>query len=212
MEFWDKVTMKDLIVLVADKNMQFTLQGLFSRNQSLGIRDVSQDYDIFVHPQRDPGCYNQCVDFLHSFRAVYNYGLVVFDHEGSGQESKSREEIEGELEQKLEASGWDERVAVVVLEPELESWVWSDSPHVERILGWGNQHVSLRNWLLDKNFLEHNHTKPSRPKEALETTLRFVQKPRSSSIYEQLAKNVGFTKCQDSSFLKLKSVLQTWFS
>ena len=204
--------MKDLIVLVADKNMQFTLQGLFSRNQSLGIRDVSQDYDIFVHPQRDPGCYNQCVDFLHSFTTVYNYGLVVFDHEGSGQESKSREEIEAELEQKLEASGWNDRVAVIVLEPELESWVWSDSPHVERILGWEEQLTSLRNWLLDKDFLEAEEIKPSRPKEALEMTLRFVQKPRSSSIYEQLAKSVGFARCQDQSFLKLKNVLRTWFS
>jgi hypothetical protein len=204
--------MKDLVVLVADKNTQFTLQGLFSRNQSLGIRDVSQDYDIFVHPQRDPGCYNQCVDFLHSFTGVYNYGLVVFDHEGSGQESKSREEIEAELEQKLNGSGWNDRAAVIVLEPELESWIWSDSPHVERILGWEEQPSSLRNWLLNKNFLESEQIKPSRPKEALETTLRFVQKPRSSSIYEQLAKSVGFARCQDNSFLKLKNVLQSWFS
>lgn len=204
--------MKDLVVLVADKNTQFTLQGLFSRNQSLGIRDVSQDYDIFVHPQRDPGCYNQCVDFLRSFNGVYNYGLVIFDHEGTGQDNKSREEIETELEQKLNDSGWNNRVSVIVLEPELESWVWSNSPNVEKVLGWEEQPSSLRNWLIDKKFLESEQIKPSRPKEALEATLRFVQKPRSSSIYEQLAKSVGFARCQDESFLKLKSVLQSWFS
>jgi hypothetical protein len=204
--------MKDLVVLVADKNTQFTLQGLFSRNQSLGIRDVSQNYDIFVHPQRDPGCYNQCVDFLRSFKGVYNYGLVVFDHEGSGQERKRREEIEAELERKLSESGWNMRVAVIVLEPELESWVWNDSPHVERILGWEDQEFSLKNWLISQNFLDVAQIKPSRPKEALETTLRFVSKPRSSSIYEQLARSVGFSRCQDESFLKLKNVLQSWFS
>lgn len=204
--------MKDLVVLVADKNIQFTLQGLFSRNQSLGILDVSDNYDIFVHPQRDPGCYNQCVDFLRSFKGVYNYGLVVFDHEGSGQENKSREEIESELEKKLIDSGWRDRVAVIVLEPELESWIWSDSPHVERILGWEEQESTLKNWLVMQNFLEPEQIKPSRPKEALETMLRFVSKPRSSSIYEQLAKSVGFARCQDNSFLKLKSILQSWFS
>lgn len=204
--------MKDLVVLVADKNTQFTLQGLFSRNQSLRIRDISQDYDIFVHPQRDPGCYNQCVDFLRSLRGVYDYGLVVFDHEGSGQESKSREEIEADLEQRLSDSGWNNRVAVIVLEPELESWVWSDSPHVERILGWEEDSASLKNWLIEHAFLDQEQIKPSRPKEALETTLRFVSKPRSSSIYEQLAKNVGFSRCQDDSFVKLKNVLQSWFS
>jgi len=204
--------MKDLVVLVADKNIQFTLQGLFSRNQSLGIRDISQNFDIFVHPQRDPGCYNQCANFLHSFTEVYNHCLVVFDHEGSGQESKSLEAIESELEQKLSLSGWNDRAAVIVLEPELESWVWSGSPHVERILGWEEQPTSLRTWLLDKSFLKLNQIKPARPKEALEMTLRFVQKPRSSSIYEQLAKSVGFAKCQDQSFIKLKHVLQTWFN
>ena len=204
--------MKDLVILVADKNIQFTLQGLFSRNQSLGIRDVSQSNDIFVHPQRDPGCYNQCVNFLRSFNGVYNYGLVVFDHEGSGQEHKTREEIEVELELQLAQSGWNNRIAVIVLEPELESWIWSNSPHVERILGWEEQTTSLKNWLISQKFLESEQVKPSRPKEALETTLRFVSKPRSSSIYEQLAKSVGFTRCQDNSFLKLQNVLQSWFS
>lgn len=203
--------MKDLIVLVADKNIQFTLQGLFSRSQSLGIRDVSNSNDIFVHPQRDPGCYNQCVNFLRSFTGVYNYGLVVFDHEGSGREHKSREEIEAELEQELTRSGWDNRISVIVLEPELESWIWSDSPHVERILGWEEQENSLKSWLTNQNFLEQEQLKPSRPKETLETTLRFVSKPRSSSIYEQLAKNVGFARCQDNSFLKLKATLKHWF-
>lgn len=203
--------MKDLVVLVADKNTQFTLQGIFSRPQSLGIREISLSSDIFVHPQRDPGCYNQCVNFLRSLKGVYNYGLVVFDHEGSGQEIKDRVAIETEIEQQLSDSGWNNRNSVIVLEPELESWVWSDSPHVERILGWEDQATSLKDWLIGHSFLEIEQIKPSRPKEALEATLRFVSKPRSSSIYEQLARNVGFAKCQDSSFLKLKTVLQKWF-
>ena len=201
-----------MVVLVADKNTQFALQGLFSRNQSLGIRDISRDYDIFVHPQRDPGCYNHCVDFLRSFNGVYNYGLVVFDHEGSGQDNKSRNEIEIELEQRLIGSGWDNRMAVIVLEPELESWVWSDSPHVERILGWEDQPTSLRNWLINQNFLESEQIKPSRPKEAMDEAIRFVGKPHSSSIFLQLAERVSLTRCQDASFLKLKNVLQSWFS
>lgn len=203
--------MKDLVVLVADKNTQFTLQGLFSRTQSLGIQDISQTYDIFSHPQRDPGCYIQCVDFLRPFINGYKHALVIFDHEGSGQENKSREELEVELEQKLGNTGWDNRASVIVLEPELESWIWSDSPHVERILGWEQQDLPLKDWLITQNFLEPEQIKPLRPKEALETALRIVSKPRSSSIYEQLAKRVSFTRCQDNSFLKLKTVLKLWF-
>ncbi|HXG86411.1 MAG TPA: hypothetical protein VNI84_20500 [Pyrinomonadaceae bacterium] len=204
--------MKDLVVLAADKNTQFTLQGLFSRNQSLGIRDIATSSDIFVHPQRDPGCYNQCVNFLRSFKGVYNYGLVIFDREGSGQETKTREEIEAELEQQLSDSGWNDRIAVIVIEPELESWVWSDSPHVERILGWDEQIISLKDWLVNQNFLESNQVKPSRPKEAMDGAIRQVKKPHSSSIFLQLAEKVSLNRCQDNSFLKLKTILQLWFS
>lgn len=204
--------MKDLVVLAADKNTQFTLQGIFSRNQSLGIRDIASSSDVFVHPQRDPGCYNQSVNFLRSFRGVYNYGLVIFDREGSGQENKTREEIEAELEQQLSDSGWNDRIAVIVLEPELESWVWSDSPHVERILGWDEQIISLKDWLVDQNFLELNQIKPSRPKEAMDEAIRKVGKPHSSSIFLQLAEKVSLNRCQDNSFLKLKNILQLWFS
>ncbi len=203
--------MKDLVVLVADKNTQFTLQGLFSRTKSLGIQDISQTYDIFSHPQRDPGCYNQCVDFLRPFINGYNHSLVIFDHEGSGQENKTREEIEAELEEKLGNSGWNDRVSVIVLEPELESWIWSDSPHVERILGWEGQNLSLREWLIAEDCLQQGQIKPSRPKETLETVLRVVSKPRSSAIYEQIAEKVSLLRCQDNSFLKLKAVLKLWF-
>lgn len=59
-----KKFIKDLVVLVADKNTEYTLKGLFTRNQSIGIRDISQSTDVFVHFQRDPGCYNQGIDFL----------------------------------------------------------------------------------------------------------------------------------------------------
>lgn len=203
----------DLIVLVADKNTQFTLKGLFARYQSFGIKDISKSFDqIFVHPLRDPGCYSQCVDFLRPYIRDYKHALVLFDHEGSGQESKSREALEIELENKLNDSGWGDRASVIILEPEIEAWVWSDSPNVDEILGWQNPNLSLRNWLVEQNFLEPEKLKPVRPKESLEATLRQTKKPRSSAIYLQLAEKVSFQKCTDSSFLKLKEVLQTWFS
>ena len=48
---------KDLVVLVADKNMEFALRGLFSRTPSFGIHPVTAD--VFVHPEKDPGCTGQ---------------------------------------------------------------------------------------------------------------------------------------------------------
>ena len=43
--------MKDLIVLVPDKNVRFGIDSLLSRYESLNIKQIS--YDIFVHPLHD---------------------------------------------------------------------------------------------------------------------------------------------------------------
>jgi hypothetical protein len=46
---------KELIALVADRNMEFALRGLLSRERSLRASVAS--YDVFVHPEKDPGCF-----------------------------------------------------------------------------------------------------------------------------------------------------------
>ena len=56
---------KDLVVLVADHNIEQALIGLFTRPEALGIRSI--DVDISVHPQHDPGCATRGVEFLSNF-------------------------------------------------------------------------------------------------------------------------------------------------
>jgi hypothetical protein len=63
-----------------------------------------------------------------------------------------------------------------------------------------------------RGFLEEDELKPARPKEALEAALRVVRVPRSSAIYKALAEKVSLSRCTDPAFLKLKTVLQQWFS
>jgi hypothetical protein len=201
---------KDLVVLTADMNTQFAVRGILSRHQSLRISKL--DPDFFVHPQKDPGVYHNAHDFLRFAAKTHRHALVLMDREGSGQENKSREDLEGELEQALSRSGWDGRASAVVLDPEIEIWVWSDSSHVDHELGWLQQARGLRPWLQEKGFLGEGSLKPDRPKEAMEAALRSVRKPRSSAIYQALAEKVSLTKCQDPAFLKLKAVLQAWFS
>lgn len=45
--------MRDLVVLVADKNMQFALQGALGRPQALGMRPLT--YEFRSHMGRDGG-------------------------------------------------------------------------------------------------------------------------------------------------------------
>lgn len=202
-------TGKDLVCLVADKNMEQTLLGLLRRPEALGIRAPS--FDLFVHEERDPGCCRHGAEFLRPFTSRYRHALLIFDHEGCGQEGVSPRDLERRLESELRRNGWDDRARVVAIEPELEAWVWSDSPEVDAILGWSGRLPDLRSWLAQKGLLPEDATKPPKPKEAVEAALYEVRKPRSSATYRQLAETVSFRRCQDRKFARLKSTLRRWF-
>ncbi len=77
-----------------------------------------------------------------------------------------------------------------MIDPELEVWVWSDSPHVDRILQWQDRRPSLREWLVEQKFLVPEEVKPERPKEAVENALRIVRLPRSSALYRQIRESI----------------------
>ena len=112
------------------------------------------------------------------------------------------------------SSGWGGRAKAVVIDPELEACVWSDSPHVPRILGWessGGSSDDMKQFLINQAFLAKGKVKPDRPKEAMEKILRLTKRPRSSSIYTQLAEAVSLDRCQDTSFLKFRTTLAAWF-
>lgn len=119
--------------------------------------------------------------------------------------------MEAKIEDNLSRTGWKDRSAAIVIDPELEVWVWSDSPVVEKQLKWSSRYPGLRDWLVSKGFLRADATKPSRPKEAVEAVLREVRLPRSSSLYRALAERVSLAKCTDRAFEKLRSTLQRWF-
>ena len=199
---------KDLVILVADKNTEQGIRGLLSRPEALAIRQIT--YDVFVHPDRDPGCRTRADTFLHPFEGQYSHALVLFDREGCGS-AAARESLQDAVLESVSRSGWGNRCAVIVLDPELEIWVWSDSSHVDDVLGWNSQPLPLRIWLREQGYLDQGQTKPARPKEAMEAALREVRKPRSSSLYRQLAERVSLRGHSEPAFCELLSTLQAWF-
>lgn len=204
------VHLSDLVILAADNDIMFACNALLKRHEMLGIRPLRTK--IYVHPYHDPGCRCGSEDFLRQFTREYRHAIVIFDRDGCGRDRKTRDEIENEVTVRLRKSGWEERAAVVVIDPELESWVFSDSAEVDDVLGWMGRTPSLRNWLEGKGYLTPGQIKPSRPKEAMHDALRHIRMPRSSSLYRQLAERVDITGCRDFAFQKLKDTLQSWFS
>jgi hypothetical protein len=200
----------DLIIVVPDADMEAALRALLSRPTALGIRQIT--FDVKRHLQRDAGCRSGAHDYLRLWLKDFRYAMVIFDHEGCGREIKPRDIVEIEVERRLEANGWHGRCAVIVIAPELESWVWSDSPVVDDVLGWSGRNPVLREWVHFKtNFWQGENKKPQRPKEAFEAALRAVRTPRSSTLFEELGREVSVERCIDPSFIKLRDVLCGWF-
>jgi len=200
----------DLVMLVPGNDEHQTFDGLLSsRKKSLRIRDVK--YEIRRHPRRDPGCFHEGPDLLQPYQNRARYALIVLDHEGSGQEDRTADEIAGDLKNRMAQSGWSKRTAVLVLQPELENWVWSDSPEVDRAMGWDGRNPPLRQWLMDRGGWSQGDEKPSKPKECFEAALREVGMRRSSAIYRNLAENVGLSRCQDRGFHAFLAIMKEWF-
>ncbi len=204
---------KELVILVADLDMDNALRGILRRHQALGIRSLSTDeVDIYRHEQRDSGCYGDAHEFLRPFMATHRLALVMFDRHGSGQEHLSAPQIESEVEIRLSNTGWSNRCSVIVPDPELEIWIWSDSPHVDAQLGWSGGQPPLRQWLVSEGLLHDPTRKPCDPKKAMLQSLRQQGKPLSSRLYRDLAEQVSLERCRDRAFLKLKKQLQDWFA
>lgn len=197
-----------LIVLVADRDIEETLKKVLDRPECLGMRPVV--FECRRHPNRDAGCRANAAEFLRPFLNRFSHALVVFDREGCGS-SQPRDVIEQAVESELARNGWEARGKVVVIDPELEGWLWSDSPAVLRGLGWNQGYGELRSWLEEEEVWGHSAAKPDEPKTALNRTLQRTRRRRSARLYGEIAAGVALTRCQDPAFRRLKTVLQVWF-
>jgi len=194
---------------VADKNMEFGVRGLLSRPKALRVKEI--DAEILVHPRRDPGCVHGAHDLLRPFANDYEHALVMFDRHGSGREAQSPDVLRGEVRGRLAAAGWGNRAEVILLDPELEVWVFSPSPHVEGCLGWNQGRGSLRGWARKQNLWPDGQQKPGDPRGTLDRILRHLGRPRSSALYKCIARRVSLQRCSDPAFATLSGTLSRWF-
>ena len=201
--------MMDLVCLVADKQMEATISGILDRPRALGIRPITKK--IVRHQGHDPGCYNSPTDYLSLYREKAEHALIILDHAWDGVPTQSGVDLESLIEKKLSHEGMARWAVPVVIEPELEAWVFSASPHVSRVLGWKDQSSVLREALKKRDFWKPGDPKPADPKAALKYVLGKTGKGRSSSLFRELAQKVSTKGCQDRAFLRLKNLLQDWF-
>ena len=204
---------QDLLVLVADADIEQAVLGLMTRTESMGIRPCT--YEIRRHPGRDPGCRVGAAQFLRPFSRRFRYALVVFDRHGCGDPG-SRESIQRRVEDDLRANGWANRSKALVIDPELEVWLWSQSAHVAEALGWRRNYAGLRQFLKSQDLWPDESTKPIQPKKAMWEAMKAApmkkKARRSAAKFQKLASQVDFAGCVDPAFAELTGTLRRWFA
>ena len=161
--------MRDLIVLVPDKQAEHVVRGGLSRPQALGIRPV--DFKIIVDEGRDGGVRRRGSQLLRVERRQSSHAVLILDYEGCGATDPP-----GQLESSLDAAlseAWGPNGKAIVVEPEIETWIWGAETHLREVLGWRYME-GIRTWLSQNSFDFGPSAKPLRPKEALNAVFRRV--------------------------------------
>ena len=143
---------------------------------------------------------------LRGFTGSHKRAVVVLDAawEGSPGAGAIRNKIEADLR-----AYWSEYL-VVVIDPEIEVWMWQDNLHICAALG-APDYAVLRTDLEAKGFWTPGQTKPHMPKEAMEFALKQARRPKSAALYGRIASKVSTKACEDPAFATLKVGLAAWF-
>lgn len=206
--------MNDLLFFVADADMREAISGFFGRasvEQIVGCHRIAFDprRDIKVCHEHDPGLYVRANEFLRPFTGTYRHVVLLVDEDWGG--SPGATAIGERLDAHLSDVGWPSPAGLgLVVRPEVDVWLWSDSPHAARAMGWESWET-LAAAVAGQGWLGRGQTKPSKPKEAAEWALRQKKIRRSPALYGQIARSVSIRRCEDQALARLLEALRTWF-
>lgn len=201
--------MKDLVILVADKNMQYALRGALARPEALGIRAIN--FDFRTHMGRDGGARTTGAEMLALERRRFAHALLMFDLEGCGADpGQTAEDLESSLDEQLGVT-WGAHAKSIVIDPELDIWLWGADSTLRDLLQWPLD-GGIRAWLQAQGFAFDTRGKPKRAKEALEALVRIHRLPRSSALYEKITSRISLRRCSDPAFVRLRTALKAWFA
>jgi hypothetical protein len=206
--------MRDCIFLLADTNMKAAFEGFLCREQfhrSLGCGAFSfnANLDLVVAAgDNETGLYTRGHELLRPYVKTHAHAIVVLDAEWDA--SPGAAAISAHVSINLHKSGWNKNnCKVIVIDPELENWIWQRNDHVACALGIDSSSNFSKAIGLD--VWPDGQAKPNKPKETLEAVLRDKRIPRSSSIYKNITSRISASNCHDQSFQLLQSTLQSWF-
>lgn len=203
---------RELVILVADGTMRAVFAAFFERQFHHALACAPFDFDprldLFNNPlEKDGGVHRRCHQILRPYLNTHQRALIVLDQQFGGE--RPAEEVRVEIEQQLNANGWQGRAVAAVIEPELEVLLWQDNPNVERAL----RHTgpSLRRLLAQDGRWPEGAAKPTDPKDVMQTLIRTNRAGAPMVVYSQIARRVSTAGCVDPAFHRVRDTLRAWF-
>lgn len=204
--------------MTADSTMKQALLGFLTRNDcfrhyNLGTAHFQFDpnEDLFSSATMDPGTYTTGEELLRPFQTTHRHAVILLDADWDG--SPGAATIRSDLTTRILSTGWAaDSYKVIVIEPELESWIWQRNQRVATALNFNSVPEMVTAVRAAKIDWPDEQAKPSRPKEALEAVATRKRKIGfSSALHRSITSTVSLVGCQDAAFLELRQTLQTWF-
>ncbi|MDU2407645.1 methylation-associated defense system protein MAD4 [Acinetobacter junii] len=215
--------MRDIVFLVADGEMQATVEGFFE-NPAFDTRlqcsrfEFDTKQDLIKHPRKDPGVYQDGHNLLKSYIDTHNYAVVMVDFAfNDNLQTMDYQQFCEIIKANMRSAGWpDDRFFVMAINPELEVLMWqADTSRIEHVFDYPRERegISLRNWLQHRNLWDEGHLKPADPKAAIDRVRvqTWGRKKTHSQLFKRIAKDVSFRGCEDESFNGLLHQIQAWY-
>jgi hypothetical protein len=224
---------RDVIWLVADLECRATLTGFLDRKDfhtSLRCKPFlwNPDIDLIREEKgKDAGVWKNSHLLLRAKRISHRHAVVLLDNAFDG--SPGPEQLEHDIRENLQRVGWSlDDVEVIVLDPELEVWIWQRNVNVEQAFDYSGP-PGLWKKLAElsispaKRFVpadpdrglvpawpEHD-PKPRDPKATVEAVRWLCNSDPPSAVFNSISARVSVRGCVDPGFLKLRGALQRWF-
>lgn len=205
--------MKDLCIWVADAETGAFLKALLGRPRALNIREIECDFER--HTGRDSGMVTNGPELTRQMKRFYRKTLLVLDYHGCGRENRQpAKQVAEEMQGRLDVVTWQGKSSVVIVEPELERWLWLCESAIAKHFSISAEELrqSCRAYA-DKQGKSLDQIKEKEPKTLLDHICRHHH-PRhfGPDNFENIGQHASIKQLQASpSFQRFHQAMQSWF-
>lgn len=211
---------RDVVFHLADRNMEAGCRAFFARDDwhytlGCGRFDIDSDSnsDIFRKGgQTDGGLWKHAHTNLTPFKDLYDHAVIVLD--ADFEPHPGVDALHADISANMTAAGWlADSFCVVVIDPELEAWLWAPNLNVAKAFGH-ESFPKLKAALVQENLWTSSNPKPDDPKKARDRAVKLGGKitggPLFKGVFGGISKR-ACDRCVEPGFNALRHALQTWF-